>query len=137
MNTLRRRFALALFTFAWAALAAAPLDESDKTFLAHYERIRVALYGDNLAAARTAAKELPEAQAIAEADSISAAREAFKALSARAIALARDRPGYFIAHCTMFPGGADWVQTSGRIDNPYWGRSMPHCGTIEEQGETK
>lgn len=137
MKTLCRRFALALFGLALTALAAAPLDEADKTFLAHYERIRVALFSDDLAAAQTAANEMPAAKAIAEADSISEARKAFKVLSARAVELARDQSGYFIAHCTMFPGGADWVQTSDRIDNPYWGKSMPHCGTIEKQGESK
>ena len=39
----------------------------------------------------------------ADADSLTTARKAFKELSVKAVALARGQPGYFIAHCSMFP----------------------------------
>ncbi|MBK8477730.1 MAG: DUF3347 domain-containing protein [Opitutaceae bacterium] len=122
--------ACGLLLLARSAPAAEPLDTAATTFLSGYEQIRLALANDQLPAARDAAKALPEAKAIAEAKSISEARKAFKALSTRAVTLARGQPGYFIAHCTMFPGGADWVQTTDAISNPYWGKSMPHCGEI-------
>lgn len=130
MNTLRLLLACVSLLLAGSALAAEPLDEDTSRFLAAYEQIRAALADDQLSAAQTAAKALPEAKAIAEAKSISAARKAFKALSGRAVTIARGQPGYFIAHCTMFPGGADWVQTTDQVSNPYWGKSMPHCGEI-------
>lgn len=130
MKTLRILLSCGLLLLARSTSAAEPLDAAATVFLAGYEQIRVALADDQLATARDAAKALPEAKAIAEAKSISDARKAFKALSARAVTLARGQPGYFIAHCTMFPGGADWVQTTDQVSNPYWGKSMPHCGEI-------
>jgi Cu(I)/Ag(I) efflux system membrane fusion protein len=128
MKTFRLLLACGLLLLARIALAAEPA-EAD-TFLAHYEQIRAALADDNLAAAQAAAKTLPEAKTVATSASISDARKAFKALSAQAVARARGRPGFFIAHCSMFPGGADWVQTTEQLSNPYWGKSMPHCGEL-------
>ncbi len=130
MKTLRILLACGLLLLTRSAPAAEPLDATATTFLAGYEQIRLALANDQLPAARDAAKALPEAKAIAEAKSISDARKAFKTLSGRAVTIARGQPGYFIAHCTMFPGGADWVQTTDAVSNPYWGKSMPHCGEI-------
>jgi len=130
MKSLRLVLACALLLLARTVLGAAPLADSATTFLAHYESIRAALADDNLAAARTAAQALPEAKAVASAESIGDARKAFKALSARAVAIARGQPGFYVAHCSMYPGGADWVQTTEAISNPYWGKSMPHCGEI-------
>ena len=108
----------------------APLGAEARAFLADYERIRAALAADDLPAARAAAADQPAAQPIAAATDLTTARKAFKQLSAQAVALARGQPGYFIAHCSMFPGGADWVQTTAELANPYWGKSMPHCGTL-------
>lgn len=129
MNTLRILLACALLLLGHGAPAAQPPNTA--AFLAHYEDIRAALAADNLPSARTAAKALPEASSIADAESLSDARKAFKILSTQAVALARGQPGFFIVHCSMFPGGgADWVQTSEQISNPYWGKSMPRCGEI-------
>lgn len=130
MKTIRLLAALALGLCAAFASGAEPLTEADHAFLARYELIRTALAADDLAAARAAAAALPEAKPVADAGDITSARKAFKELSARAIALARGQPGYYIAHCSMFPGGADWVQTTDTVSNPYWGKSMPRCGTI-------
>ena len=107
-----------------------PLGTAERSFLADYEQIRAALAADDLPAARAAAASLPAAKPIATATDLTTARKAFKQLSAQAVSLARGQPGYFVAHCSMFPGGADWVQTTEELANPYWGRSMPHCGTL-------
>jgi len=128
MKTLRLLFACGLLLLIHGVRAAEPTEAT--AFLAHYEQIRAALADDNLSAAQAAAKALPEAKSVAAAASISDARKAFKTLSTQAVALARGRPGFFIAHCSMFPGGADWVQTTDRLSNPYWGKSMPHCGEL-------
>lgn len=130
MKTLRLLLACGLLLLTRGALAAEPTEATATTFLAHYEQIRAALADDNLSAAQAAAKALPEAKAVAAAASITDARKAFKALSTQAVGLARGRPGFFIAHCSMFPGGADWVQTTDQLSNPYWGKSMPHCGEL-------
>lgn len=130
MHQLHRFAALVLFLLGAALFAAEPLTEADHVFLARYEAIRGALAADDLATARAAAAALPEARPIADATDLTTARKAFKELSVKAVALARGQPGYFIAHCSMFPGGADWVQTTEALANPYWGKSMPRCGTI-------
>lgn len=130
MKTLRLLLACGLLLLAHRVVSAEPLDAASIAFLTQYESIRAALADDKLATAQTAAKALPEAKAIAEATSISGARKAFKVLSARAVTIARGHTGFFIAHCSMFPGGADWVQTTDQIANPYWGKSMPRCGEI-------
>ena len=113
-----------------AAGEPAPLGAEARAFLADYERIRAALAADDLPAARAAAAAQPSARPVATATDLTSARKAFKRLSAEAVALARGQSGYFVAHCSMFPGGADWVQTTEDLSNPYWGRSMPHCGTL-------
>ena len=122
--------ALALL-FAGHTLAA-PLDEASRRVLAGYETVRAALAADNLAQAKAAARELDGGTAVAEARSLGQARKAFKVLSVRAVSLARGQPGFFIARCTMYPGGANWVQTSATLSNPYWGRAMPACGELVE-----
>ena len=135
----------------------APLTAPQKTFLAHYEVVRAALAADDLVAAKIAAAALAaepipappvpptpeqaERQAafaatvkkLAAADSLVAARDAFKALSKRAVHVAQGQPGYHVAHCPMVPDDAGrWVQTSLEISNPYLGKRMPACGSIEK-----
>ena len=122
-------FLLAVFLPVAVLAAAAPVDTAG-AFLAGYEKVRAALADDNLAAATTAAQALPGAEAVAQAKSIGAARKAFKGLSLRAVELAQGRPGWWRMHCPMYPGGADWVQPSAEVANPYWGKSMLRCGEI-------
>lgn len=128
----------------------ATLAAGQKAFLAQYEKVRVALAADDLATAKAAAtplakdlsqvaKEQPKAQAAAEgasklaaAASLKEAREAFMAVSRRAVHLADGQEGYYIAHCPMVAdNGADWVQTSTKISNPYFGKGMLMCGSIK------
>ncbi|MBL9188372.1 MAG: DUF3347 domain-containing protein [Opitutaceae bacterium] len=129
----------------------APLTDAQKSFLAQYEAVRAALATDDLAAAKTAAtivekdlvavaKEDTKAQPAADAakklsgaDSLKTARQAFKALSKRAVHLAGSQKGYYIANCPMVEGGeGNWVQTTTKINNPYFGKAMLTCGSIKE-----
>jgi len=122
---------------AFAAPPAAPraegLNEADSAFLASYEKIRAALAGDNLEAAKEAATDLEGAEQIAAAKKIADARVAFKAISATAIAKAKGHSGFYVAHCPMVKGGgADWLTTKKVIENPYFGSAMFACGYIKE-----
>jgi hypothetical protein len=146
MKTLR--FLVCTLFGSFAALAsagAAPaaLTDAQKTFLAKYEPVRAALAADDLAKAKSAAADLAavpagnDAQAAAKklstAASLKDAREAFKTASKHAVAMAKGQPGYFHANCPMVPGGqGDWVQTTEKISNPYWGKAMLTCGAIQK-----
>jgi hypothetical protein len=151
MKTIRCLFLLLTGSFASLVCAQekpAPLAPEQKAYLASYESVRAALAADDLAAATKAAAELlkvspkpttdkPDVtvlavQKIANATSIEAARGAFKTVSKEALRLADGQPGYFHAHCPMVPKDqGDWVQTSKKINNPYFGKSMLTCGSIE------
>jgi hypothetical protein len=72
-------------------------------------------------------------------------RKAFAAVSTAAIELAeRATPSkavgekLFVAHCSMAPGGgADWLQTTDQIANPYYAKAMKGCGEVKRQITTK
>lgn len=137
------RFLLCSLVAFFASLAHAQekrpaLSDEQKTFLTQYEAVRAGLAADDLAATKKAAAMVAvgpaadSAKKIASADSIAAAREAFKALSKQAVATAAGQAGYYHAHCPMVPNDqGDWVQTSKKISNPYFGKSMATCGSIE------
>ena len=129
----------------------APLNDEQKQFLAQYEAIRAALAVDDLPAAQKAATVIVEhashatgtekhaqtrmetAGRLAKAGDLAAAREAFKALSKQATHLADGQKGYYLAHCPMVPNEeGDWVQTTKKISNPYMGKAMATCGSIEK-----
>ena len=134
----------------------APLNDEQKAFLAQYETVRAALAADDLAAAKKAAgaittesKTVPQepltdeqkerqvkfvatVKSIATADSLGTARDAFKALSKRAIHYAEGKEGYFVANCPMVSNDeGNWVQTSKSVNNPYFGKAMLTCGSIK------
>ena len=111
--------------------------------LPQYEQISSALAADDLPAARNTAQKFAAsavtlhqadmaatARRIAGANDLAGAREAFKALSAQAIALAHGAKGYFVVTCPM--AQADWLQRTKEIRNPYLGREMLSCGRIKE-----
>lgn len=129
-------FALLLGGFATAHDKAGPLNDAQKAFLQSYEKVRAALAADNLTAAQAAAEKITDnenAARLAEADSISEARDAFKLLSKRAVHLASGQQGFYLVHCPMVEGGAgDWVQTDKNIANPYFGKSMLTCGSLQK-----
>lgn len=131
-DTLNTLFAIivAAATFAVAAVAA-DLSDQDKQFLSGYEKIHVALAADDLAAAKSAAKDLgTDGADIAKAASLKDARAAFEKLSTRATSLVTGQSGYYVVHCPMLK--KDWVQTSEKITNPYGGKEMATCGEIKK-----
>ena len=110
---------------------AAPLSDTDKQFLARYEKVRSALAADDLASAKTAAGDLgDEGAALAKSNSLKEARAAFEKLSDKAKQLAAGQSGYYVVNCPMLK--KDWVQTSQTIGNPYYGKEMLSCGEIRK-----
>ena len=114
-----------------ASVQAAGLTDKDKLFLSGYEKVHTALVADDLATAKTAAKELGEAgNGIARAGSLKDARADFETLSNRAKTLAAGQSGYHVFHCPMLK--KDWVQTSTPVANPYGGKDMVGCGEMQK-----
>jgi hypothetical protein len=114
-----------------AMIQAAPLSDTDKQFLARYEKVRSALAADDLATARTAAGDLgDEGAALAKSSSLKEARAAFEKLSDKAKQLVAGQSGYYLVRCPMLQ--KDWVQTSEKIANPYYGKQMSSCGEIKK-----
>lgn len=128
---------------------ASVLTEPDRAFLEGYEKVRVALAGDNLSAAKRAADTLASAskpaaspgakpsdayvaaRLVADAVTLDSARENFKILSALAIRRAGDVTGYYVMTSPIAPGG-DWLQASAKVDNPYLGRATRSFGQIKK-----
>jgi len=97
----------------------------------HANAIAKAVRGDDM-------KMLPpsvatEAEAVAKAKDLKAAREAFKPLSASlAKYLADNKAGkgvYHEAYCPM--AKANWLQKGQGIKNPYMGKQMLTCGDLK------
>lgn len=125
-------------SFAHAQEKRTALSDEQKTFLVQYEAVRAGLATDDLAATKKAAAAITtgaaadSAKKLAAAGSLEKARDAFKALSKHAVATAAGQSGYYHAHCPMVPNNeGDWVQTAKKISNPYFGKSMATCGSIE------
>src|SRR5258705_805924 len=74
-----------------------------------------------------------QAETLAKAKDIKAAREGFKPLSASLVNyLADNKAGkgtYHEAYCPMVK--ASWLQTSKTIKNPYMGKEMLTCGELK------
>lgn len=138
------RLALLLIAACFCAtgfvrLAAAPPVPLKSEILAAYVTTANAFASDDFTAVKSAATALADkadiadqqtimkqAAAVATAADISAARDAFKPLSASIEPLAVGEKGYTIMTCSM--ANADWVQVSGEVKNPYLGKSMQSCG---------
>jgi hypothetical protein len=131
-----KKFGIILLVTSCIALSsaltqAAPLSETDKQFLARYEKVRSALVADDLSAAKTAAGDLGEEGAVlAKSSSLKEARAAFEKLSDKAKQLVTGQSGYYVVNCPMLK--KDWVQTSEKIANPYGGKEMVTCGEIKK-----
>ena len=105
-----------------------------------------ALYKDDLATAQKAAAGMvkhdkksslaPYAKKLSKAKNIAAARKIFNDLSNAAIKVAQKEKGYKIAHCPMANGGkgGDWLQKASdkKVNNPYFGAKMAHCGSFKK-----
>jgi hypothetical protein len=121
---------IAVTAIAFSARAT-ELADKDKQFLTGYEKVHVALAADDLATAKSAAKELgEEGTDISRAASLKDARASFEKLSSRAKTLGAGQTGYYVVHCPML--NKDWVQTSDKIANPYGGKEMATCGEIKK-----
>jgi hypothetical protein len=118
--------------------------------LANYDKIQVSLATDTLNGVQGAAdaiaklvagdsmKMLPaelaaQADALAKAGDLAAARESFKQFSASlvgALEAAKVQTGrYYVVYCDMAKGS--WLQTDKTVRNPYYGKSMSQCGEIK------
>jgi len=140
--------AIALATIAQtqAGVLSAPLQST----LDKYVVIQTALAGDSMKGVAAAAADMAatakasngavpdsvaaQAEALSKAADITAARDAFKPLSARLIAtLSAQTPisgGYVEAFCPM--ANASWIQSGQKIANPYFGSSMSTCGKVRK-----
>src|SRR3954462_6785856 len=79
---------------------AGELSDSDKYFLAGYEKLRVALVADDLEAVNKAATELSDSGfEVPRSENLERARLAFANASEIAIKEAAGQPGYFVMHC--------------------------------------
>lgn len=70
------------------------------------------------------------AEALSKANDIKKVREAFKELS-RPMAMwgTMSKPdGIDVLFCSMAKGS--WLQKAGKVLNPYYGKSMLHCGEV-------
>jgi hypothetical protein len=114
------------------ALGHAPsLSETDRQFLAGYEKVRSALAADDLANAKAATGDLhDDGVPLAKSSSLKEARAAFDKLSDKAKKLVAGQSGYYVVNCPMLK--KDWVQTSEKIGNPYSGKEMAGCGEIKK-----
>jgi len=125
-----------------------PAAESHEAHAGHmlegYLAISKALFADDLAAAKKAAAEMVEhdedsdlakgAAKVAAAQDLLAARAAFKELSTVAIEVAKTKkPELHVMHCPMVKGGGgDWLSAETKVNNPYFGAQMPHCGSLKK-----
>lgn len=97
------------------------------------------LVGEPLGAWRRAASRLRVDPGITD---IEVARVRFERMSEAVISLQRrfghhGSQAWFVVHCPMAfdDQGADWLQRSEQINNPYFGESMLRCGEIVESFE--
>lgn len=142
--------ALALVLLAGAAVPAlaaspAPVTPTASGFnavLPHYEAVRKALLADSLKGVATHAEEIRKqapqdalgkeiataAGQLAAAKDLTAARDAFSALSEPMMRWHKAAGGKdtVVAYCPM--AKRSWLQPKGEIGNPYYGPSMATCG---------
>lgn len=106
-----------------------------------YLAVADSLYKDDLEAAKNAAEEMVNhdeksmlaepASEVADAKTIEEARKAFKQLSAKAVEMAKMDEGseLTVMKCPMVKGGGGiWLSADKKVNNPYFGAMMPHCG---------
>jgi hypothetical protein len=107
------------------------LSESDKFFLAGYEKLRAALVAEDLARVNEAAAELSESGfEVPKSETLERARDAFDKTSEIAIKVAAGQPGYYVMHCSKL--NRDWVQTTTEPSNPFGGKELVSCGEIKK-----
>ncbi|MBI3427924.1 MAG: DUF3347 domain-containing protein [Acidobacteria bacterium] len=132
---------------AQATAATSKLPQPVAAVFDGYIQIQTALAGDLLEGATTSAQAIAksvkedkantfsttigqQAEAVAKAKDLAAAREAFKPLSESLIQFAAKDSTvsglYRQVHCAM--AKASWLQTGTIVSNPYMGKAMARCG---------
>ena len=105
--------------------------DSVKSLDEHANAIAKAVKGDEMK--MLSPDVAKQAEALAKAKDLKAAREAFKPLSASLVKyLAENKAGkgtYHEGYCPMVK--ASWLQKEKEIRNPYMGKSMLTCGTLK------
>ena len=116
--------------------------QSTHAVFEHYEQVRVALSADDLSNIGTHAKALASsvesvgggnakraADQLAAATSLDAARQHFGTLSAILVPLFQKQgiQGTYAFMCPMKK--QPWMQRGDKVQNPYYGKAMPTCGT--------
>jgi hypothetical protein len=83
---------------------------------------------------------LKDLRAVGSAEDLESGRKAFSGLSDRMVALMAEagyagRDSAMVFFCPMANGrkGARWLQDSRETSNPYFGKSMPTCGSMKNQ----
>lgn len=74
-----------------------------------------------------------QAETLAKASDLKAARAAFKPLSDSLIKYLADhnaKDAYVQVYCSM--ARASWLQKDGNVKNPYMGKAMSECGVIQK-----
>ncbi len=116
--------------------------EGAQALIDHYAPLRDALVQDDLETAQKKAialskyaKEKDEhlvllCHEISHSKSLDEARETFKEVSDYVIKHVSNKEGYFIGECPM--AKAKWVQTDEKVKNPYMGKSMLSCGSVQK-----
>ncbi len=136
-------------------------DESVKTVLRAYEKIRAILADDKTKDLAASAEELSKSSAAAAAQGSAESKKHFEALSKTASDLKEKsaagidearlaygevsrhlvalltadpslRKGLHVFECPMAAGYKKWVQKDAKISNPYMGKKMPRCGGESE-----
>lgn len=105
--------------------------DSLKDVSANATAIAKAVQGDSTKA--LPADVTQQADTLAKASDLKAAREAFKPLSdslIKYLAANKAHAGHYVkVFCSM--ANARWIQTGTVVSNPYFGKSMLRCGKIE------
>ncbi len=108
-------------------LAQDSIDGLSKTATAMAKAIR----GDSMQ--MLSPKVAEQAEALARANDLDAARAAYKTLSESLIKYVKSQKlpagSFYEAYCPM--AKASWLQTDKTILNPYMGKGMVHCGVIK------
>ncbi len=149
MKTLVGFLTVCLFLLTPAARAADTAADPVKSVMDHYLKIHSQLAKDSnkgVAEHATAISEIvkndssrtlpPEmgaqADALAKAKDLAAARQAFKPLSASLVKYfdKNKDPNYHHAYCSM--ANASWLQKGKAVQNPYMGKEMLDCGEFKD-----
>jgi hypothetical protein len=115
----------------YLAIQTSLADDSVKGLAEHAKAIATAVKGDKMKMLSPAVAA--QAETLAQAKDLKAARAAFKPLSASLVKYLADKKAgkgvYHEVYCPM--ADANWLQTGKDIKNPYFGKEMLDCGEIK------